>query len=61
MSSDAEWIKKTKIELKQDQAKIQNFIINQEKEEKYLGLKIVIGSVKDIIDANIRMKASKVH
>ena len=29
--------------------------------EKYLGVKIVSGSVKDIIDANIRFKASKAH
>ena len=58
---DGEWIKKTQIQLQQDPAMIQNFKVNQAKEEKYLGLKIVSGSVSDIIDANIRMKHSKVH
>ena len=42
-------------------AKIQGFRVKIEKEEKYLGVKIVSGDIKEIIDANIRFKASKSH
>ena len=40
---------------------IQGFKVKIASDDKYLGLKIVSGSVSDIINANIKMKAGKVY
>ena len=55
------WIQKMSEDLKNNPAKIQGFEVKIAKDEKYLGLKIVTGDINDIIDANIKVKASKVH
>ena len=55
------WIQETKLKLEESPAKIQGFKVKVAQNEKYLGLKIVSGKVLDIIDANIKMKAGKVH
>ena len=55
------WIKETKKKLEENPAKIQGFEVKIAQNEKYLGLKIVSGGIPDIIDANIKMKAGRVH
>ena len=56
-----DWVEKTKKELMEDPAQIQGFKVKVAENEKYLGMKLVSGDIKAIIDANIRMKAGKVH
>ena len=56
-----EWIKDMKAKMEKFPTHIQDFKVKVTDSEKYLGLKVVSGSVSDIIDANIRLKASKVH
>ena len=48
-------------QMEEDPAQIQNFKVKTADEEKYLGVRIVEGTVEDIINANIKLKASKVH
>ena len=50
-----------KVKMEKFPTHIQDFKVKVTDSEKYLGLKVVSGSVADIIDANIRLKASKVH
>ena len=56
-----EWIEKTKDYLSKNPATIQNFKVKISDSEKYLGLKIVSGTMSDIVNANIKVKASKIH
>ena len=55
------WIQRMKKDLENNPANIQGFNVRISEEDKYLGLRIVTGDIPDIIDANIRLKASKVH
>ena len=58
---EEDWIRETRKELEKSPAEIQGFKVKIAQEEKYLGLKIVSGKVKDIVDANIKIKAGRVH
>ena len=61
LCGNPKWIQEMTEDLRKNPAKIQGFEVKIAKDEKYLGLKIVTGDIKDIIDANIKVKASKVH
>ena len=58
---DEVWRKAMRKQMDDDPAQIQNFKIKTVDEEEYLGVRIVEGTVEEIIDANIKIKASKVH
>ena len=58
---ESSWIKQTQEELQMNPAKIQGFDVKVAQSEKYLGMKIVSGDIPAIINANIKLKAGKVH
>ena len=56
-----DWVSDMKKRMNDLPTQIQDYKVKVTDSEKYLGLKVVSGTVPDIIDANIRLKASKVH
>ena len=59
---DGDWIQETSKQIEEYPAKIhQSFKIKVVHSEKYLGHIVVSGTLSDIIDANIKMNARKVH
>ena len=61
IAGSPEWVARTREDLDKNPATIQGFNVKTADSEKYLGLKIVSGDISDIIEANIRMKAGKIH
>ena len=53
------WVEDMTRRLREKPAEIQGFRVKVDTSEKYLGVKIVSGDVSDIIEANIKFKASK--
>ena len=58
---DQEWVRKKKYKLESDPAMIQDFKVKVANSKKYLGMKIVFRIIPDIIEANTKMQAGKVH
>ena len=61
LCGNEDWIKENTKYLEENPVKIQNFNVKIAKSEKYLGLNVVSGTVSDIINANVKLKASKSH
>ena len=58
---DQRWRQEMITKMEAEPSYIQGFKVKIASDDKYLGLKIVSGSVSDIINANIKMKAGKVY